>query len=292
MFLHCRFAFRNIGVYALRPLRQRGASMARLANKVAIITGAANGQGAAEARLFAKERACVVLTDVDQTGAQLAQQISSEGGTAKFVQHDVRDEKGWSDIVADVKSQFGALHILVNNAGVTSRQGVMTTTLEAWHRTMDINLLGPALGMKHCAPLMRDSGGGSIVNVSSAAGLLAHYDGAYGASKWGLRGLTKTAAMELVDWKIRVNSIHPGQILETSFFRDGPPGHAESARRTIPMERQGTPEECANLVLFLASDESTFVTGSEIAIDGGFSAGAVIWMRNRLRDQLAAEQKT
>ena len=266
--------------------------MARLANKVAIITGAANGQGAAEARLFANEGAAVVLTDVDESGAQLAQQISDDGGKAKFVHHDVRDENGWIDLVANTKSWFGALHILINNAGVTSRQGVLNTTLEAWHRTMDINLLGPALGMKHCAPLMRDSGSGSIVNVSSAAGLLAHYDGAYGASKWGLRGLTKTAAMELVDWKIRVNSIHPGQILETSFFRDGPPGHAESARQTIPMQRQGTPEECANLVLFLASDESTFMTGSEIAIDGGFSAGAVMWMRNRLRNQLAAQGST
>lgn len=266
--------------------------MARLANKVAIITGAANGQGAAEAHLFAREGASVVLTDVDTSGAQLAQQISGDGGKATFVQHDVRDENGWMDLVANVKSRFGAVHILINNAGVTSRQGILTTTLEAWHRTMDVNLLGPALGMKHCAPLMRDSGGGSIVNVSSAAGLLAHYDGAYGASKWGLRGLTKTAAMELVDWKIRVNSIHPGQIIETSFFRDGPAGHAESARQTIPMQRQGTPEECANLVLFLASDEASFMTGAEVAIDGGFSAGAQIWLRSRMRDQIAAQGLT
>jgi 3alpha(or 20beta)-hydroxysteroid dehydrogenase len=262
--------------------------MARLANKVAIITGAANGQGAAEARMFVAEGATVILTDVDTAGAALAEQISRDG-KAKFVHHDVRDEKGWIDLVADVKSWFGSLHILINNAGVTSRQGILNTTVDAWHRTLDVNLMGPMLGMKHCAPLLRDSGGGSIVNVSSAAGLLAHYDGAYGASKWGLRGLTKTAAMELVEWKIRVNSIHPGQIIDTSFFRDGAPGHAESARRTIPMERQGTPEECANLVLFLASDEASFITGAEVAIDGGFSAGAQIWMRSKLRDQLAGK---
>ena len=201
--------------------------MARLADKVAIITGAANGQGAAKARTFAAEGATVVLTDVDKAGAELAEQISRQGGRTKFVQHDVADENGWIEAVANVKSWFGSLHILVNNAGVISRQGILNTTLPAWHRTMDVNLTGPMLGMKHCAPLMRDSGGGSIVNVSSTAGLLAHYDGAYGASKWALRGLTKTAAFALVGWKIRVNSIHPAQILDTSFFRDGLPGHSE-----------------------------------------------------------------
>jgi 3alpha(or 20beta)-hydroxysteroid dehydrogenase len=265
--------------------------MARLANKIAIITGAAHGQGAAEARLFVAESAAVVLTDIDKAGAELAEQISREGGKAKFIHHDVRDENGWIDLVASVKSWFGALHILINNAGVTSRQGILNTTLPAWHRTIDVNLMGPMLGMKYCAPLLRDSGGGSIVNVSSTGGLLAHYDGAYGASKWGLRGLTKTAAIELVEWKIRVNSIHPAQILDTSFFRDGAPGHSESARQTIPMQRQGTPQECANLALFLASDEASFITGAEVAIDGGFSAGASIWMRSKLRDQLAAQGK-
>jgi 3alpha(or 20beta)-hydroxysteroid dehydrogenase len=172
--------------------------MTRLENKVAVITGAANGQGAAEALAFAAEGASVVLSDVDGRGAGLAEEITSRGGQAKFVKHDVRDEDGWVDLAAKVKSWFGNLHILVNNAGTISRQGVLNSTLSEWHRTIDVNLTGPMLGMKHCAPLIRDAGGGSIVNVSSTAGLLAHYDAAYGASKWALRGLTKTAAMELV----------------------------------------------------------------------------------------------
>jgi 3alpha(or 20beta)-hydroxysteroid dehydrogenase len=259
----------------------------RLAGKVALITGAAGGQGAEEARLFTQEGAAVVLTDVDEAaGTSLAEGIRQEGGRATFVPHDVADMHGWHR-AADAAGEFGGLHILVNNAGIISRHGLATIPLAAWQRTLDVNLTGAMLGMQVCAPLIRDSGGGAIVNISSIAGLTAHYDAAYGASKWALRGLTKIAAIEFVEWGIRVNSIHPGQIMETSFVRDATPGHAESARRTIPMGRQGTPRECANLVLFLASDEASFITGAEIAIDGGFTAGAAIWMRSRLRDELA-----
>ena len=263
--------------------------MQRLAGKIALITGAAHGQGAAEARLFATEGASLILTDIDEAGADLAEEISRTGSRAEFVHHDVADEKGWTDLVALARSRFGGLHVLVNNAGINSRQGILNATLASWYRTLDVNLTGPMLGMKHCVPLMRDSGGGSIVNVSSTAGMLAHHDGAYGASKWALRGLTKTAAIEFVEWKIRANSIHPAQIVETSFFREGLPWHAESVRQAIPMERQGTPDECANLVLFLASDESSYITGAEIAIDGGFTAGASIWLRSKLRNQLATK---
>jgi 3alpha(or 20beta)-hydroxysteroid dehydrogenase len=262
--------------------------MGRVAGKVAVITGAAGGQGAAEAELFVQEGAAVVLTDVDDArGTELAERIRGNGGRALYMHQDVAAEDTWVDVVNAAKSSFGGLHILVNNAGIISRHGIVTTPLAAWQRTLDVNLTGAMLGMKYAAPLIRDSGGGSIVNISSTAGLLAHYDAAYSASKWGLRGLTKTAAIELVEWNIRVNSIHPAQILDTGFFRDGLPGHSESARRTIPMRRQGTPRECADLVLFLASDESSFITGAEVAIDGGFSAGASIWMRSQLRDQIA-----
>ena len=260
----------------------------RLKDKVALITGAAGGQGKAEAQLFCAEGAAVLLTDIDETqGAELAAQLRRSGAKADFVRHDVTDEKAWSDVAETARRRFGSLHVLVNNAGTISRNGVADISLQSWQRTLDVNLTGAMLGMKHCTRLMRDSGGGSVINVSSIAGLTAHYDAAYSASKWGLRGLTKTAAIEFVDWKIRVNSIHPGQIIDTSFFRDSVPGHAESARRTIPMQRQGTPQECANLVLFLASDESSFITGAEIAIDGGFTAGGAVWMRSRLRDELA-----
>lgn len=263
--------------------------MKRLAGKVVLITGAGGGQGAAEARLFAEEGASLLLTGLPGDGLpDLATEVEERGTRVAWCEHDVSDEAQWMAAIALAQRVFGGLHVLVNNAGTISRQGIADTTLESWHRTIDVNLTGAMLGMKHAAPLMRDSGGGSITNVSSIAGLGAHYDAAYGASKWGLRGLTKSAAIEFVDWNIRVNSIHPGQIIDTSFFRDGKPGHAESARRSIPMKRQGTPLECAHLVLFLSSDEASFITGAEIAIDGGFSAGGAIWMRNKLRDAIAA----
>ncbi|TIS79953.1 MAG: SDR family oxidoreductase [Mesorhizobium sp.] len=264
-------------------------SMKRMAGKVVLITGAAGGQGAAEAQLFAAEGASVVLTDL--AGAKLAElsaSIEQSGGQVTWCEHDVREEAGWAAAVSLARKRFGGLHALINNAGTISRQGIANTQLGDWHRTMDVNLTGAMLGMKHAAPAMRDSGGGSIVNVSSTAGLGAHYDAAYTASKWALRGLTKSASIEFVEWNIRVNSIHPGQILDTAFYREGQAGHAEAGRRAVPMQRQGTPLECAQLVLFLASDEATYITGAEIAIDGGYSAGGALWLRNKLRDALAA----
>lgn len=263
--------------------------MDRLNKKVVLITGASGGQGAAEAHLFTEEGASVVLTDVnDSAGEALASTVRGKGGRALYLHHDVTQEEDWVRVIAETKKAMGGLHVLVNNAGTISRHGITTIARQAWDQTLAVNLTGPMLGMKRAAPLIRDTGGGSIINVSSAAGLMAHYDAAYTASKWGLRGLTKSAAVEFVEWKIRVNSIHPAQISETGFFRDGLPGHSESARQAIPMQRQGTPKECADLVLFLASDESSYITGAEIAIDGGFSSGATQWMRARLRDRIAS----
>lgn len=264
--------------------------MARLAGKVAVVTGAGGGMGRAEAKMLAAQGAQVVLTDIDKEGVQsAAEEILGSGGDCRPLEHDVAAVDGWRRVVDTAQSAYGGLNILVNNAGTISRHGLVEVPLDAWQRTLDVNLSGTMLGMQICAPLMRESGGGSIINVSSMAGMTAHYDAAYAASKWAVRGLTKVAAIELVGWGIRVNSIHPGQITGTSFFRDGPPGHAESARKTIPMQRQGTPEECAHLVAFLASEESSFITGAEISIDGGFMAGAAIWMRGRLREELAAQ---
>ncbi len=258
--------------------------MARLTGKVALITGAAGGQGAAEAELFMREGAALVLTDLDAAaGEALARGLASRNGKALFMRQDVADEPSWREVVAAALAQFGKLHILVNNAGTIARQGIADTTLEAWNRTIAVNLTGAMLGMKHCAPAIRDSGGGAIVNISSTAGLTAHDDAAYTASKWGLRGLTKTAVLQFSPWNIRVNSIHPGQIADTGFFNSGGDAFAHAARAAIPLHRQGTPQECAELVLFLASDEASFISGAEIAIDGGYIAAGLAGMRNRVR---------
>jgi len=263
--------------------------MPRLANKVALITGAAGGQGTAEAELFIREGAAVVLTDIDAAaGDALARRLSGAGGRTLFLRQDVADEAAWVEVVGAALARFGTLHILVNNAGTIARQGIVGTTLEAWNRTLAVNLTGAMLGMKHCAPAIRDSGGGSIVNISSTAGLTAHDDAAYTASKWGLRGLTKTAVLQFSAWNIRVNSIHPGQIADTGFFASGGGAFAHAARAAIPMHRQGTPGECAELVLFLASDEASFVSGAEIAIDGGYIAAGIAQLRNRIRADFEA----
>jgi 3alpha(or 20beta)-hydroxysteroid dehydrogenase len=263
--------------------------MARLTGKVALITGAAGGQGATEAELFLREEASVVLTDIDAAaGEALAQRLGGGAGKVLFLRQDVADEASWRETVAAALARFGKLEILVNNAGTIARQGIVDTTTEAWNRTLAVNLTGAMLGMKHCAPAICDSSGGSIVNISSTAGLTAHDDAAYTASKWGLRGLTKTAVLQFSQWNIRVNSIHPGQIADTGFFRSGGEAFAHAARAAIPMHRQGTPQECAELVLFLACDESSFISGAEIAIDDGYIAAGTANLRNRVRNDFIA----
>ena len=270
--------------------------MARLDGKIALITGAAGGQGVAEAELFVREGAAVMLTDVDRAkGEALAARLRAQGGQgrggqAQFRVHDAASEQDWIDTVAATIAEFGGLHVLVNNAGTIARQGIVNTTLDAWNRTIAVNLTGPLLGMKHAAPAIRDTvakggGTGSIVNISSTAGLTAHDDAAYTASKWGLRGLTKTAVLQFSPWNIRVNSIHPGQIADTGFFQSGGEAFAHAARAAIPLHRQGTPKECAELVLFLASDELSFISGAEIAIDGGYIAAGLAGLRNRVREE-------
>jgi 3alpha(or 20beta)-hydroxysteroid dehydrogenase len=270
--------------------------MPKLSEKVALITGAAGGQGVAEAELFVREGAAVMLTDIDQPrGEALARRLAEQGGRARFRVHDASSEEQWREIVAETLAAFGGLHILVNNAGTIARQGIAETSLAAWNRTISVNLTGPLLGMKHAAPAIRDTvatggGTGSIVNISSTAGLTAHNDAAYTASKWGLRGLTKTAVLEFSPWNIRVNSIHPGQIADTGFFQSGGEAFARAAAAAIPLHRQGTPQECADLVLFLCSDEASFISGAEIAIDGGYIAAGLASLRNRIRDEYARQE--
>ncbi|OBH15133.1 glucose 1-dehydrogenase [Mycolicibacter terrae] len=242
-----------------------------LTGKVAVITGAARGQGAAEARLFTALGAQVVLTDVlADEGAAVAAEIG-----ARFVPHDVGDEAGWAAVVDTAVSAFGRLDVLVNNAAICRSIPLVEQSADDFETMLRVNLIGAFLGIKAVVEPMRAAGGGSVINVSSQAGLqgLSGYS-AYGASKWGLRGLTKVAAIELGPYAIRVNSVHPG-LIDTPMVahlgvQHGPGGHPGA-----PLARIGLPSEVADVVAFLASDASAYVTGAELAVDGGASAGRV-----------------
>ncbi|MER7006816.1 SDR family oxidoreductase [Dactylosporangium sp. NPDC000555] len=238
----------------------------RFAGKVVLVTGAARGQGAAEARRFAAEGATVIGCDVHDSA-----EIGDGVGYARL---DVSSRAAWAGVVADVVGEHGRLDVLVNNAGIGVLETLATVTPEDWSRVMAVNLDGAMYGMQLCAPAMRDSGGGSIVNTVSAAAFYGFALPAYNASKWALRGLTKTAALEFVGWGIRVNAVHPG--LVTSPMSDGAAEMTEKIRLATPMRRGATLEEIAALVAFLASDEASFITGSDFVIDGGLlAAGAM-----------------
>ena len=241
--------------------------MGRLEGKVAIISGASRGQGEAEARLFVREGAQVVIADVlDDQGEAVAKDV---GENARFVHLDVTDEDAWADALAVTVDTFGRVDVLVNNAAVHHIVKIEDETVEGFERLFRVNLLGTFLGIRTCAPELRKTGRGSIVNISSAAGMVGFFGhGAYGASKWGVRGLTKTAAMELGP-EIRVNSVHPGPI-ETDMLPMGPPDRFQR----LPLARTGKPEEVAELVLFLASDSSSYITGGEFPVDAGLIAGS------------------
>ena len=238
-----------------------------LTGRVAVVTGASQGQGAAEARLLAEHGAHVVITDL-KDGDPLAKDISaSTPGSAEFVQLDVTDEQGWIRLADDLRERRGRLDILVNNAGVAFRFGVMETERADFERVLQVNLVGPFLAIRALAPLMRDDGGGSIINVGSAAGMTGHFSAAYSASKWGLRGVTKVAAMEFAPWQIRVNAIHPG-IVNTAIV-PGDTAFPTAMTRFTPLGRAAEVDDIAPLVLFLAGDGSRFITGSDFPVDGG-----------------------
>ena len=241
----------------------------RLDGKVALITGGARGQGAAEAALFAQEGAAVVITDVlDDEGRATAAAIDG----CRYLHQDVRDEDRWAAVVADIVAQEGSLTVLINNAGIFPVQSLMGTSLEDYRRVIDINQLGVFLGMRAVVPAMRAAGGGSIINISSVAGMLATPNSfGYGASKWAVRGMTKSAARDLGPDNIRVNSIHPG-IIETPMIHNLPEYDADpqSIISRIPLGRAGEPEDIARLALFLASDDSSYVSAGEYLIDGAF----------------------
>ena len=249
--------------------------MGRLDGKIAIITGAARGQGECEARLFAAEGARVLLTDVLDDGAAVAESI---GDAAAYTRLDVTSADDWQAAVDLCLERFGAPNVLVNNAGIMVPGTLLDSDEAMFRKTIDVNLTGPFLGIKTVARAMIDGGGGSIINVSSVAALVARpgYT-AYGTSKWGLRGLTKYAAMELGHHGIRVNSVHPGAVATPMTLPDLSPS-AVAERNTmlahLPIPRWAQPDEIAQLVLFLASDESSYSTGSEFVADGGRSAGS------------------
>lgn len=257
---------------------------ARLKNKIVCITGAASGIGRATALLMAREGAVVVATDFQEVpGAALAEEISRSGGQGMFLRHDVTDEAGWRGTIAAIGECYGRLDVLVNNAGIGLSGPVVEMSLADWHRQIAVNLDGVFLGVKHALPLLRQSGGGSIVNVSSIAGIKASANAAgYCATKAAVRQFSKSVALECAAAKdnVRVNSIHPG-IVETAIWDSligttadarGPALQALTAAG-IPLGRTGTVEEVAAGILWLAGDESRYVTGTELVIDGGRCIG-------------------
>jgi 3alpha(or 20beta)-hydroxysteroid dehydrogenase len=247
--------------------------MARLDGKVAIITGGARGMGGATSRLFAAEGAKVVIADVlDKEGAELAAELK---GSAIFQHHDVTDEASWSSVVAKAIATFGKVDILVNNAGILLFKTLLDTSKADYERVLGVNLMGAFLGIKAVAPHMIERGSGSIVNVSSVDGMKgANSLGAYSSSKWGLRGLTRVAAMEFGHKGVRVNSIHPGGI-DTAMGNPYSENRTEVNKRytMVPLQRVGDPIEAARTSLFLASDDSSYLCGAEIAVDGGMLTG-------------------
>ncbi len=260
-------------------------SMTRLKDRVALITGAASGIGRACAQTLAREGALVIASDVNEAGGKaVIAAITAAGGRARFVQQDVTSEDGWQSIIQGIRAAEGRLHVLVNNAGIAWAGSILEMSLADWRRQQSINLEGVFLGIRSAVPLMRDSGGGSIVNISSVAGLKgAPSLAGYCATKGGVRLLSKAVALEsgLAGWNIRVNSVHPG-VIDTPIWKTVAPSKIragansidpdELASTSMPGRKAGLPEDIANGVLFLASDESSYINGSELVIDSASSA--------------------
>jgi 3alpha(or 20beta)-hydroxysteroid dehydrogenase len=246
--------------------------MGRLEGKVAIVTGAARGQGEAEARRFVAEGASVMLTDVlDDEGQAVADDL---GEHAAYRHLDVSDEEEWIAAVTDAEERFGPVTILVNNAGILDFASIEHQDVEKFRRVIDVNLVGTMIGIKSVAPSMRKAGGGSIINISSNAGIDGLPAlGAYVSSKWAVRGLSKTAAMDLGKRGIRVNSLHPGGIDTPMTRMPGQEPNDSTFAKSLPLRRFGLVDEIANVVTFLASDEASYVTGAEWSVDGGATAG-------------------
>ena len=248
----------------------------RLKGKVAIITGGAHGMGAVEAVLFAKEGAKVVIADIREEDARKVEaEIAEVGGEAMVAILDVTKENQWERTIADVVARFGKLDILVNNAGISGSGEKDFGSSQAWDQLMDVNAKSVFLGMKHAIPEMEKAGGGAIVNISSISGMVgqSYIHPGYNASKGAVRLVTKAAAVQHAKSGIRVNSVHPGSLppMLTSGAR-GDGGSQDARMAAIPMGREGQPIEVANAVLFMASDEASYITGTELMVDGGYTA--------------------
>jgi len=248
----------------------------RLAGKVALITGGASGMGQSEATIFAREGAKVVVADVlEPEGRQVVARIAATGAPARFVKLDVTREADWRDAVAATVASFGKLDVLVNNAGISGTFDPDTMSTAAWDTLMNVNAKGVFLGMKHAVAAMQQAGGGAIVNISSISGFVGQdrIHMGYNASKGAVRLMTKSAAVQYAKDGIRVNSVHPGIMppMRTS-KASADPVWREKTLRAVPMKREGRVEEVAHAVLFLASDEASYITGTELVVDGGYLA--------------------
>ncbi|MCL4423544.1 MAG: glucose 1-dehydrogenase [Actinobacteria bacterium] len=257
-------------------------------DKIALITGASRGQGAAEAAAFCRHGATVVIADIrDEEGFKLAKELSSTGGIARYQHLDVSSEHDWIVATEGIDRSFGTLDILVNNAGISVRKGIAATPIDTWRRILEVNLTGVFLGLQSSLELLSRQGGGTVINVSSVAGLQGYGSAAYSTTKWALRGLTRAAAAEFGCINVRVNSIHPG-LVDTPMIQESenPELHTKAWLRMTPLGRTGNVSDIANLVLFLASEESSYLNGSEIAIDGGFSSSGAILSLKEFTDEV------
>lgn len=243
--------------------------MTRLMDKVAIVTGGARGMGESHVRRFVEEGAKVVFTDIDE---EVGEKLSSElGDNTLFVKHDVTDEAGWQEVVEKTEAAFGPVNVLVNNAGISMSKSIFDMSVEDYKKIIDINQVSVFLGIKAVLPSMQKAEGGSIVNISSMNGIVGGAVG-YTDSKFAVRGLTKAAALQVGHLGIRVNSVHPG-VIETPMVTEGDAvEQIKEFSKHIPMRRMAQSEEVTNMVLFLASSESSYSTGSEFIIDGGLTA--------------------
>ncbi|GAB3790914.1 SDR family NAD(P)-dependent oxidoreductase [Nocardioides ungokensis] len=242
----------------------------RLDNRVVVVTGAARGQGAAEVEALAREGATVLATDVlDEEGQVLAEKLTADGLAVDYRHLDVRSPEEWAALAARIDSVHGRVDALVNNAGVAARERLPHVSLDAWQRTFDINVTGPMLGIQALVPLMRP--GSSIVNICSVAAMAGHAAVAYTSSKWALRGLTRTASLELGERGIRVNAVMPG-LVDTPLMASASPAFTEAALAEIPLGRVGVPADIAPTIVFLVSDDAAYYNGAEIVIDGGLTA--------------------
>ncbi len=243
--------------------------MKRLENKVAIITGAAMGMGKSHARRFIAEGAKVAFTDInEEKGNELAKEL---GENALFIKHNVVSAADWERVVAVTEEKFGHVNVLVNNAGITMSKSLLTITEEEYRRIIDINQVSVFLGIKTVIPSMQKAGGGSIVNISSMNGIIGGTVG-YTDSKFAVRGLTKAAALECTNYGIRVNSVHPGMVATPMIMQSDTKDMVAEFAKHIPLKRLAQPEDVTNMVVYLASDESSYSTGSEFIVDGGYTA--------------------